>query len=243
MSPHFGLGRGVVVAIALCSPSIGNAQTRSCPPGSYGVEEPNGVVCYPWRVCQPGTHVVSWGTNVADRICQDCASGTYTNAPNMLACLPYNNCPAGTYMSDDPTPWGGRTCTPCQTTVTFTDSVNRYQCELVRDCPPGTYVSRLPSRASNRECTVCPPGTLSRDVNQHRCTPTALCPSGTYETSIGTPTSERLCSPREVECVTPFVEVAPVTATSDRRCEEDRCLRPGQYAHCPFDTPECSYVS
>ena len=238
------MARGIIAAGAvLCCPRTVVAQSRSCPPGYYGVEEPSGVTCNPWSVCVPGEHVVSWGTNVADRTCAECPPGTFTSAPNTLACLPFNNCPPGTYVSGGPTTSAGRTCAPCQTMVSFADSTNMPQCQIVRDCPPGTYVSQLPSRAVDRQCTQCAIGTLSYGTNQFRCNAKSPCPTGTYEASIGTTTTDRTCNPLEVTCVAPFIEVAPVTATSDRVCEEDRCLRPGQYAHCPYDTPVCAYVS
>ncbi len=54
------------------------------------------TVCRPWTVCQRGQYVSVPGTENSDRTCDNCPSGTYSDALNLDECTV---CPTGSYAS------------------------------------------------------------------------------------------------------------------------------------------------
>eukprot|EP00038_Savillea_parva_P001295 m.102897 g.102897 ORF g.102897 m.102897 type:complete len:1072 (-) comp10455_c0_seq1:229-3444(-) len=213
---------------------------RACPVGEY---QEGSRGCEPWTTCPAGTRVSFWGTPTMDRQCEPCGAGEYTNQPNQLNCVLYNDCPPGTIVVSGPTTTTGRVCAACSTTINFNDQVNGRDCVNVRTCPPGTFMSRLPTRSADRQCTNCLGDTYSYLNNTYVCLARRICrPGQEYGLAQPTPTTDRQCATATISCAYDEIEVSPVTATTDRACEENLCLRAGQYAYCDESVPQCSYT-
>ncbi len=72
-----------------------------------------GESCRPWTECAPGLYVVAQGTAESDRICANCAEGSYSSSRNAASCDVWSTCEEGT----------PRTGTSSRDTLCLTDPV------------------------------------------------------------------------------------------------------------------------
>jgi len=181
---------------AACSSGTFSTQTNAascavwttCTVDQYESTAPSTLgdrVCTGLTTCGAGTRIKTAATATSDRVCQACASGTFTTAANQSTCGNWSNCAAG-YSAVDGSATKDRTCTAC--TTGFSTTTNAASCTAWKTCTssqtlttPGTSTSDavctnkpVCSTAVDRTCTVDCPCASGEGV----CTASNQCTSG-----------------------------------------------------------------
>jgi hypothetical protein len=152
----------------------------------------------------------------------NCCEGTF-NKNGGGACLVWRaGCVAGQFQSQQPSATQDRICSGC-VAGQFSTASNAGGCTNWRlECGPGEYQAVVPTKTRDRVCQPCPDGSLmtAETHAEPECVAWDDCREAivaSFEVITGTGTAHPVCRPLTV-CTDSQREVAPPTATSDRKC-------------------------
>lgn len=167
--------------------------------------------CVPWSDCVAGEYVSQAGSDTTDRVCETCASATFSTGRNADACVEWTTCEAGEYVTATGGATSDRTCAPCAE-GTFTSEDNATECQPITACAAGYVLDEAGDSTSNATCeacsagefcaggeslaVACAAGTWDHDGSPAtECTEWTTCEAGEYIAEEGTATTDRACSP------------------------------------------------
>ena len=91
-----------------CTRVVDDLRCGGCPEGTfYDLEV---AECLRWTECGPSGYVEAEGTDVADRVCAPCPTGTYSDEANAAECTPWTTCGLGELEDSPGTLTTDRTC-------------------------------------------------------------------------------------------------------------------------------------
>ncbi len=88
----------------------GEAPETSCPLGTWDDDQNSATECIVHTNCLPGQKVFLPGTNVSDRLCVQCASGSFSVTENAAACTPWTACSPWEFLTSPGTSTSDQTC-------------------------------------------------------------------------------------------------------------------------------------
>ena len=147
--------------------SPGSATTDGecgCPPDTYLA----GDTCLSYTDCAPGQFVATNGTATADRVCEACATGAFSDSDNANACVTWTDCALGESVLSDGSATADRTCEACDG-ESFSTEINATTCTAKTTCLDDEFVSNPGSAVADRACQACPDETTSTGPNAARC--------------------------------------------------------------------------
>ncbi len=130
--------------------------------------------CASLTACPAGTHVKTAATATAGRVCEACASGSFTSAENVSTCQAWTNCAAG-FSATSGSASKDRVCTACGT-GTFSSVQNAASCKAWTTCTASQNQSKAGSATSDAVCMDKPACSTAKDR-----TCTAACPCASAE--------------------------------------------------------------
>lgn len=184
----------------------GIERSAPCLFGTWDHDRDPRTQCRDKAPCYAGRRVVEEGDAVTDRVCADCAPGTFTAERNRPVCEPAvaQPCEPG-FMprplstSEQPScewcqpgavcPGGFSPPIPCPPGTWDDDSDTTTECIPWSLCQPGQYVETMEGDAtSDRGCRACGDDGYSTALMAPACTARTSCPPGTY---ASTPLADR----------------------------------------------------
>ena len=193
----------------------GSDAAASCPSGNCSPVCSDGTflsggACVATSACPPGTYIAQASSEVTDRICATCPSGTFSAAANSVSCTSWSVCNPGNYVSVAPSATTDRGCARCPA-GTLTSSANQSSCLASEDCPAGTVQTGSGTASSAPVCAPCRAGqycagasaaaascmgdTWDDDGNPATaCVDMTICNAGTSISQPGSATANRSCT-------------------------------------------------
>lgn len=157
-------------------------------PGEY--PDYASLFCMPWQTCSAGQYELAGGTPSTNRVCESCASGTYSDTQNAPTCKAWKVCSVGEYVSQTGSSIADRVCDAC-VPGKYSTVENADKCTAWTVCLPGQFVATTGTVTTDHTCNVCVNATYSSGNNSAECTPWTACDSVASPPSAST---DRVCS-------------------------------------------------
>ena len=205
---------------------------RACGPCQLSTEyqdETGAASCKPVTGCEVGHYEVLAPSRLYDRVCRLCDGVRhFQDAAGQLSCKSVRVCEPDEREAQAPTPSTDRVCThvPLACPATEYQDPDTLECRPLTVCRSGAqYQAQPPGQFRDRACANVSAPCDVRQQLVERAAPTATtdrvcgCPDNHFR-----PSNDQLlagssaCAPA-TPCNSSAFEVAPVTATTDRRCQ------------------------
>lgn len=177
----------------------GTTLAHPCAEGTWDHDADPATDCVDQTICPAGRFVETPGTESADRVCGDCAEGSFSLATNASECTPHMRCVEGTFLALAGSATMDTTCETCSP-GSFTDSQNEAACRAWTECEPGQFVATSGTASNDRQCESCAADHYSDVVNASSCVAVGQCAPGTRQTEAGSedrPAACEACAPGE----------------------------------------------
>jgi len=170
--------------------ATGAVAAQDCAAGTF--RDASRTKCTDFTDCVPGERVKLAGTASADRECEACGAGKFTNANNQATCTDHKVCVAGEKVKSQPSASTDRGCEACVSGTSFSTANNAAACTLFATCPAGEFIDFAGNTTADRTCEACV-GKFTDAKNQAACKDYTDCAAGDFIKTVGTATTDRVC--------------------------------------------------
>ncbi len=163
----------------------GSSLPHPCDADTWDHDGDASTTCAPKTICAAGKFVAEHGTVSTDRLCADCAAGSFSLKTNADACQPWTDCDPGSFVENAGSSTLDRSCATCASGM-FASGANQGQCTPWTTCAPGQFVAASGNAKQDQVCDLCTAGASSASANAQSCVENGACPAGTRQTAPGT---------------------------------------------------------